>query len=163
VSFFGWAQCSPSIHPSVHPIGPTHFLPRSPLSPTIHQPTTYHTPTRQTSSSSSSAAAARIVTQLGQCLDDATNTTNTATSNSNSSDSSSTSRRNPRVLVVGATNRPHDVHPALRRPGRLDKEVGARVFACIRACVRGWMDGWVGALRGWMDWWVGVSILIFGP
>lgn len=53
-----------------------------------------------------SAAASRLVTQLGQCLDDITS-----------------SAPPPRLLVVGATNRPHGVHPSLRRPGRLDKEV----------------------------------------
>jgi len=43
----------------------------------------------------------RIATQLGACLDSLP----------------------PRVFVVGATNRPHDIHPSLRRAGRLDKEV----------------------------------------
>lgn len=28
-----------------------------------------------------------------------------------------------KLVVIGATNRPHAIDPALRRPGRLDREV----------------------------------------
>ncbi|KDN41226.1 AAA-domain-containing protein [Tilletiaria anomala UBC 951] len=33
------------------------------------------------------------------------------------------SKRGPRVVVIAATNRPNAVDPALRRPGRLDREI----------------------------------------
>lgn len=62
------------------------------------------------------AAATRLVTQLGLLLDDATSPERNR-------------RYDPRILIVGATNRPHGIHPALRRPGRLDKEV------CRWACI----------------------------
>ncbi|KAJ7215139.1 hypothetical protein C8J57DRAFT_1538264 [Mycena rebaudengoi] len=29
----------------------------------------------------------------------------------------------PRVMVIGTTNRPNAIDPALRRPGRLDREI----------------------------------------
>ncbi len=38
------------------------------------------------------------------------------------------------VVVIGATNRPDAIDPALRRPGRFDREVCARARA--RVCVR---------------------------
>lgn len=89
----------------------------------IHRNTT---PTNRTYTQAS-AAAARLVTQLGLLLDEAT----TADPDSH--------RHDPRVLIVGATNRPHEIHPALRRPGRLDKEVGGCGWVCIQkgiACHR---------------------------
>jgi AAA family ATPase len=30
---------------------------------------------------------------------------------------------NPRVVVIGTTNRPNAIDPALRRPGRFDREI----------------------------------------
>ena len=35
----------------------------------------------------------------------------------------STTKRRPRVVVIAATNRPNAIDPALRRPGRLDREI----------------------------------------
>lgn len=38
-------------------------------------------------------------------------------------------------LVVGATNRPDSLDPALRRPGRFDKEVGVSVYLLMQVHV----------------------------
>jgi len=48
-------------------------------------------------------------------------TTTTTTTNNNIS--SSTSSPPPRVVVLAATNRPNALDPALRRPGRFDREI----------------------------------------
>jgi SpoVK/Ycf46/Vps4 family AAA+-type ATPase len=50
-----------------------------------------------------------------------------------------------RVVVVAATNRPSAIDPALRRPGRLDREVavpvpGPEQRAAILGCGRWWLD-----------------------
>lgn len=42
---------------------------------------------------------------------------------SNSTGSSSSSKEPPRVVVLAATNRPNSLDPALRRPGRFDREI----------------------------------------
>lgn len=41
------------------------------------------------------------------------------------------------ILVVAATNRPDSVEPALRRPGRLDREIeiGLLIFLSICFCL----------------------------
>uniref|UniRef100_A0A7N0TQ95 AAA+ ATPase domain-containing protein n=1 Tax=Kalanchoe fedtschenkoi TaxID=63787 RepID=A0A7N0TQ95_KALFE len=62
----------------------------------------------------------RIVTQLMTCMDESRQTLQAASSDSTPETSVQAS---PHVLVIGATNHPDEIDPALRRPGRFDSEI----------------------------------------
>lgn len=66
----------------------------------------------------------RIVTQLMTCMDESHRPGKSTDKNA---DTESSDTKPGYVLVIGATNRPDAVDPALRRPGRFDREIGLGV------------------------------------
>lgn len=78
-------------------------------------------PRRGAGGGSSSQHESRVVAQLLTLLDGA------AAVGAPAQSSSTIDRQSGRLVVVAATNRPNALDPALRRPGRLDREVAIGV------------------------------------
>jgi SpoVK/Ycf46/Vps4 family AAA+-type ATPase len=87
-------------------------------------------PRRGSGGSGSNQHEARVVAQLLTLLDGAAAIDGPgldAATGGESSSSSSSRQQQGRLVVVAATNRPNALDPALRRPGRLDREVALSV------------------------------------
>ena len=74
---------------------------------------------------SESEVSKRIVGTLLTLMDgmDSSSTASSSSSASSGSKSSGKPKEPPRVVVLAATNRPNSLDPALRRPGRFDREI----------------------------------------
>ena len=65
----------------------------------------------------------RIVTQLMTCMDEFHQNVQSSDADDMDDSQSSCAKKARHVLVIGATNMPDAVDPALRRPGRFDREI----------------------------------------
>ncbi|KAI9142795.1 P-loop containing nucleoside triphosphate hydrolase protein [Paraphysoderma sedebokerense] len=65
--------------------------------------------------SAASSQTTRLVTQLLTLMD--------GISTKHSMDRNSNKSLQPRIVIIASTNRPHTLDPALRRPGRFDREI----------------------------------------
>lgn len=83
-------------------------------------------PRRGSGGSGSNQHEARVVAQLLTLLDGAAAIDEPGADAAAGGDSSSRQQQG-RLVVVAATNRPNALDPALRRPGRLDREVAISV------------------------------------
>jgi SpoVK/Ycf46/Vps4 family AAA+-type ATPase len=91
-------------------------------------------------SSGSNQHEARVVAQLLTLLDGAAALEDAAAASDGGGGAAAGGRAAGRLVVVAATNRPNALDPALRRPGRLDREVAVSVpdagqRAAILRCV----------------------------
>ena len=86
-------------------------------------------PRRGTGGGGGGQHEARVVTQLLTLLDGAAGAEAAAAAAASAAGGGRAARAAPpaRVAVVAATNRPNALDPALRRPGRLDREIGVPV------------------------------------